>query len=524
MTPTRRRFLGQAAATTALGLADVASLRALRGLAADDPSAVPARVQYGPDIEPIVRLIEETPRGGCVAALVDQLRTGLPYERFLAGVFFAGIRRLNSNHDVYKIQPVHQVSMEVSPEERLLPLFWAVEGFKRRQEDFPNPPLTELKGPFPLPEQAADQFARSFEAADLDGTEQALVVLAREQGPQRTMEQLWPYGCRNGFMGGHAAIVVASCFRALETLGWRHGEPVLRFVLRDVYALGGRGRPDPYFLPNAARADRHLATLPHGWSTGRGDRAATLELVSLLRRGEPDQACALALEQLQAGGGAQPVWDAVHLAAAELMVRSNSGLALTSRPLHSNTSAGALHYAFRTSAALRTQLLLLLQAVAWTANKTSSELHDRSLRDIVLTELAPPTRALPAADAEAVEAIFALLPARHYDWNATAQQAVTLYGNRADADEASRLAFSLLSTRPQAAPLFLQAARSWLCRKASNDAHDYKFPPAILESTRWVSAPWQPHLLAASVHYLHGARSPDHPVVVQAREAVITLG
>ena len=243
--------------------------------------------------------------------------------------------------------------MEVRPEERLLPLFWALDGFKQRQEDFPNPPLTELKGPLPASEKAAAELAGAIERADLDASERAVVVLARDRGARQTMEQLWPYGCRNGGMGGHAAIVVSSCFRALETLGWEHAEPVLRFVLRDVYSLGGRGKPDPYFLPNTARVDRHLDKLPPGWAGGIGDRAATLELFGLLRTGKADQACELAVKQLLGGVGAQAVWDAVHLATAELMVRHSSGWGVASRPLHSNTSAGALHYAFRTSDSAR---------------------------------------------------------------------------------------------------------------------------------------------------------------------------
>jgi hypothetical protein len=325
MHTTRRRFLGTAAGTASLGLADVSSLGELRALAEAEPASVPEKVRFGPDIEPIVRLIEETPRSRCVAALIEQLRQGLPYRRFLAGVFFAGIRKLNSNHDVYKIQPVHQVSLEVRAEERLLPVFWALDGFKQRQEDFPNPPLTELKGPMPAPEKAAAELASAFERADLDASERAVVVLARSLGARRTMERLWPYGCRNGGWGGHAAIVVASCFRALEVVGWQEAEPVLRFVVRDVYALGGNGKLDRYFLPNTARVDRHLDELPPGWAAGNGGGAATVELFGLLRAGKADQACELALEQLLGGAGAQSVWDAVHLAAAELMVRHSSG-------------------------------------------------------------------------------------------------------------------------------------------------------------------------------------------------------
>ena len=46
-------------------------------------------------------------------------------------------------------------------------------------------------------------------------------------------------------------------------------------------------------------------------------------------------------------------------------------------------------------------------------------------------------------------------------------------------------------------PLFVQTAHSWLCRKASNDTHEYKFLAAILEDAGSVSPEWRPHLLAA---------------------------
>src|SRR6516164_990893 len=134
-TTTRRRFLKLSAGSAALGLTDLTTFAGLRAFA-DEKAPVPATVRFGPEIEPIVRLIEETPRADCVRILIEQLQKGLPYRRLLAGVFFAGIRRLNSYHDVYKIQPVHQVSSQLRPEERLLPLFWAVDGFKTRHQDW----------------------------------------------------------------------------------------------------------------------------------------------------------------------------------------------------------------------------------------------------------------------------------------------------------------------------------------------------------------------------------------------------
>src|SRR5262249_3086978 len=127
-----------------------------------------------------------------------------------------------------------------------------------------------------------------------------------------------------------------------------------------------------------------------------------------------------------------------------------------------------------------------------------------------------------ANSAEAVADIFSQVPPRHYHWDAQKKQAVTTYGNRADADEACRKIFKLTSERPEARPLYIQAALSWMCRKSSTDPHEYKFLAAILDEARLASAEWQPHILAASVHFLHGKQSPDYPAVQQAREALRT--
>jgi hypothetical protein len=329
------------------------------------------------------------------------------------------------------------------------------------------------------------------------------------------MEQFWVYGLRNLGAGGHAAILVANCFRALEALGWQEAEQALRFVVQDLYLLSAE-KPDLYWRPNAARADRHLENLPPTWAAGQADAAATRELFALLREGKAEPACDLAVGQLLRGVGGQAVWDAVHLATAELLVRHKSGWGLASRPLHANTSTNALHYAFRTCITPRTRLLALLQAVAWAAGRTGGDLAD--LRDVKIAEL--PSASVPARAEEAVAEVFALLPSRTYRWDAQARKAVLGYGKRDEADEACRKVFVLARERPEVVPLFVQAAHSWLCQKASDDAHEYKFLAAILEDAACVSPGWRPHLLAASVHYFHGQQTPENPVIRQVQETL----
>jgi hypothetical protein len=513
MNTPRRQFLQAAASAASMCLVDSQPLRSLAALGAESPAE---KIRFGPDLEPVVQLMEQTPREDCVRVFVAELRRGLPYRKFLAASLFAGLRRARSNHEVYKIHAMHQVGMDVLAEERLLPLFWGLNVFKQHQEDFSFESMTRWHGPLPSAEKAAGQFQAAIENADRDQAESAIIALARGQGARPTMEQLWQHGSRNGGSGGHMAICLANCFRALETVGWEEAEPALRFVVQDWFAANYI-KPDPYHQSNRVRVDEHLPHLEQDWAGQRADYAATTEMLAQIRQGDGEKASVLAIQQLRHGVKALAIWDAVHLATAELLIRHKDGWGLASRPLHSNTSTNALHYAFRTATVPATRLLVLLQAVAWASAKTGGDLSGGSLRDLSITDL--PAIALPGSSEDAIAEIFAQLPTRHYRWDKK-DGAVLTYGARADADEACRKVFALARDRPAAVPQFVQTAHSWLCRKASNDSHEYKFLAAILEDVGWVSPEWRPHLLAAAVHYFHGDRSPDNPVITQVRQAL----
>src|SRR5260221_2248837 len=200
------------------------------------------------------------------------------------------------------------------------------------------------------------------------------------------------------------AIALAHCFRAIEVIGWQQAEAALRFVVQDWFALN-YVRPDAYYQPNQARVDEQLKHLSAGWSGESADQAATRELLGLIREGKAEPASALAIQQLRRGVAAQALWDAVHLATAELLVRHKDGWGLASRPLHSNTSTNAMHYGFRTSTVPATRLLILLQAIAWATDKTGGDRSGGALRDLSITDL--PAIKLPASSDDPVAEIFA---------------------------------------------------------------------------------------------------------------------
>lgn len=519
---TRRRFLHTATAgCAALDLQGLSGFLPVSPVRADEAKVTPDIVRFGSDIEPVVRLIEETPREKCVAALVEQLHGGLPYRRFLAAIFLAAIRKRDSHHSVYLVNSAHQMSLDLRPEQRLLPLFWAVDHYKWQQQDFPTPSLEVIKGALPAADKAEAEFNHAMQRSDGERAGRAVVALARGGGVRQAFEQFWQYGCRDISFIGHRAISVTNCWRALETIGWQHAEPVLSFVVQDLHVFGG-GRPDRYYRPNLARVEQTLEKLPGGWEVGRADRGATLEVFALLRQGQSEKACDLAVDQLSRGCGAQPLWDALHVAAAELLILHPSGSGMAGRPLHLNTTVNALRFAFNASSAPRVRLLILLQATAWVADFIRVHLGDKAVNDSKLIDLAGAQA--PASASEAVEEVFELLPPHTYSFDSKTKTGTghTLV-NRAARTDLGRKIFALVDRDPDAAALYMQTARDWLSAKATVEAHEYKLPAAVFEDCEWVSAEWRPRLLAAAAHWLHGKQSPDSEVLEQARKAVQKL-
>jgi len=475
-------------------------------------------VRFSPDIEPIVQLIEETPREKCVAALAGQLRAGLPYRRFVAAVFLAALRKQNSHHSVYLVNSAHQLSQELSNQERLLPLFWAVDHFKWDQQKFPMPALRPLKGPLPDPEKAESELHEAIQQSDKERAERAATALARSEGTRQAFETFWQYGCRDVSLIGHRAIAVTSSWRTLETIGWQHAEPVLRFVVHNL--LTTNGGPDRYYLPNLARVDKVLGKLPAGWSVGRADRGATAEGFALLRQGQSELTCELAVKQLAGGVGVQPLWDALHIAAAELLILHATDTGIAARPLHANTTVNALHFAFNASSDPRVRLLIMLQATAWVGDFVRSHLVDQGLSETKPVDLGGDRP--PASAAEAVQELFEQLPPRTYDLSSKTKGGYALV-KRDARTELGRKVFALVNRESAAAGHYMQEARRWLCVKAAVEAHEFKLPVALFEDYELVSPEWRPRLLAASAHWLHGPQSPDSPVLQEARQEIQKL-
>ncbi|MBX6315599.1 MAG: hypothetical protein IRY99_22200, partial [Isosphaeraceae bacterium] len=471
----RRRFLQSAAALgLGAGLGDLGLLRTITPARADDLVVGPEAVRFRPEIEPVVRWIEETPRERALDVAVEQLKAGLSYRDLLAGLFLAGIRNIKPRpvgfkfHAVLVINSAHILGQSANVDDRLLPLFWALDNFKASQaQDVKEGDWTLSKvdeSHLPSPGRAKAEFVQAMEAWDEAAADAATAALCRSAGAAEVMEAFWRYGVRDQRNIGHKAIFTAQCWRTLQAIGWPHAEPVLRslaFGLLDLQGDQQKAPVGPYDanLENARK-------VREGWTVGRADAGATRSLLETLRHAAPEEASAEVVRLLNEGVSPDALWDGVTLGASELLVRNPGIIAL-----HAMTSANALHYIYGASGDDTTRKLALLQAAGWV----------------------PLYRArIKTAPATKIDAIEPIPP------EATGEEAVAEVFRTAHQDRARASAQAIGYLSKGGSPdLIFAAARRVIFHKG-RDSHDYKYGAAAWEEFRLASDPqWQAPLTAA---------------------------
>src|SRR5262245_40035558 len=142
-----------------------------------DAEVTPDIVRFYPEMEPLVALLERTPRERCAEMVVEQLRRGVSYRQLLAALFLAGIRNVNPRppgfalHCVFVIYAAHLISLEAPADARLLPLFYALDDFKAAQERDARQPsgdytMRTIRGSIPAPDKAAAELQAGMESWD----------------------------------------------------------------------------------------------------------------------------------------------------------------------------------------------------------------------------------------------------------------------------------------------------------------------------------------------------------------------
>jgi len=501
----RRAFLRQVAKAGLLASAgEYAFINSLPPLSAQEVRAARRMAEVAADIEPLVRLIEDTPQEQLIGAVAERVRGGASYQQLLGAVMLAGVRGIQPRpvgfkfHAVLVVNSAHIASLAAQDRDRWLPLFWACDNFKRsqatnaREGDWRMAPVEE--GQLPAAAHAGQRFREAMDNWDTDGADRAIAAWRRSAGANEVYEAFWRYGARDFRDIGHKAIFVANSYRTLQTIGWRHSEPILRSLAYAVLDHGRDGNPaqsdldaDRPWRENIRRAAR----IRNDWQRGRIDRAATTDMLATLRTATASEASEAVMTKLNAGIDPASLWDAVFLTAGELLMRQPGIVGL-----HTITTMNALHFAYETTANDETRRMMLLQAAAFLPMFRSAMQGRGQVRgDIRIDTLDSPD----ANRTPTVDEVFADLSN--------------------DKMTAARKALALLETGQENAQPLLAAARRLIFTKG-NDSHDYKFSSAALEDFYNVTPAWRNRFLAASLFWMKGSTGADTPLAQRIRTAL----
>ncbi len=502
---TRRSFLQSSAIGGALaGLGDLGFLSKLQPVAAAESQLDPNVVRFDPGIEPVVRLLEDTPREQLLEKVAERIKGGLSYREVLAALLLAGVRNIQPRpsvgfkfHAVLVVNSAHLASISSPDEQRWLPIFWALDEFKSgqaadvREGNWTMAPVKESS--VPTADKARQAFIDAMDAWDEGAADVAAAGLARTSNIDDVFELFYRFGARDFRDIGHKAIFVANSRRTLEAIGWQHAEPILRSL---AYALQHHEGGNPFKGDAPAdqpwKRNRELASrLRADWTEGRIDSAATTEFLAVLRQGSDQEACEKAVDIINKGVSPQSVWDALFVGAGELLMRQPGIVAL-----HAMTSSNALRYAFQSTQSDDTRRMLFLQNVAFLPLFRSAMGGRGKVGDARLDTLEPAP--LQSTGPDALSEILA-----------------DISRNRPAA--ASKI-LTYVKDHPEPKEL-IDATRLLIFLKGTN-AHDYKFSGAILEDFQHVSPEWRARFLASGVFNLRGSGDAENKLVQRTRAAL----
>ena len=492
----RRFFLKIASGTAAIaGIGELGFLTQLGPVSAADAKLDSKLVRLHPEIEPLVRLIEETPRERVLEEVGMKVKQGTSYREILAALLLAGVRNIQPRpvgfkfHAVLVVNSAHLASLASPDSDRWLPIFWAIDQFKSSQAadlkegDWTMGPVEESA--LPPSHKARQAFIEAMDNWDEAAADAAIVSLARSAPADEIFELLCRYGARDFREIGHKEIYVANSFRTLEAIGWQHAEPVLRSL---AYALLDRDGAKE----NPAKADLSpdrpyrqnlevVSKIRNNWLEGKPNVDATNEMLKAIRQGLPRDTSEKAIELLNREVSPQSLFDAYFQGAGELMMRSPGILSL-----HATTFTNALHYAWQHCRDDQTRKLLILQNAAFLP------LFRGDKKDGVEIE-----KLQPAESVDGVDEIFAEISR--------------------DRLTASKRILAFLNEKNDA-KAFATAARRLIFLKGTN-AHDYKYSSAVLEDYEMMAPAVRNHYLAASSFYLKGSGDKDNGLVQRIRAA-----
>lgn len=451
----------------------------------------------------LVDMLVNTPRDKLQPWVVEQIRSGrLRKPELIKALLSAGVSHIEPRpvgfkyHAVLMVDAARRLSLQAEGIVNWIPILWNVDYFKHSQARSLRSSgwhLETATAELPPLNSAPSVFNQGMQAKTWLQADRAITRMARSGSMSAAFELMLEWAIRDFHSIGHKAILLSGVWRCLEYSGWRESETILRGV---TYALLADGN---------VSADRN-----QGWweqdyplnlplseqipATAFRDEYSEKNTLSLLKSFRSDNARTSsehAAGLLKSGMPLQALWDAVFLAAADTVMNRP-----TIPSLHAVTVSHALHSLWQRTANPTMRRVIPLQAVSYVV-QMKQQRFGGGWNGLDILNL-----------------------------RAESQAAASLTDQFEDLGEN-------IGTSPEDARLLLQRfpisdewwrlkqqLNHWLLYK-SNQAHDFKFGAAVLESVEWISPQWRTPYLAACSRLLKGSNMPDS---VEAQNIELWLG
>lgn len=451
----------------------------------------------------LLQMLEESPRERVPRELVGRIRGGARYEDVLAALTLATVRNVQpypdvgfKYHAVMMLRAIHSATAPLPPADRWLPVIWAADYFKESQSE-EQAPGGWRQPARPTPRNGDVRAVRAelisaLDHWDRDAADAAIAKYAQLASVDEIFTVLFAYGLRDLRAIGHKAISVSNAHVLTKLLGNAQAEPLLRSTVAALLNSDEDPNPASHDLPPdrpLRKNQQRLSQIPAAWQTGHDDPRARNDLRAALYQATPEDAGGAVVELLRRGISPEAIWQVLFDTAAELVLRQPGIVAV-----HAQTTANALHYAYRVSSDDPTRQLALLQCAAFVA--MFRQMTGARAADLNLTTLRP--LQIEHAGEDAIAEVFSELSAgRRLQ---AAGKCLSYLQNGGDADRV------------------IATARHQVVYGAQ-EAHDYKFAEAMFDNyAHFQDPPWRVRFLSAGMAYFKPPARRPGGVIEEARE------
>ena len=295
---------------------------ALTPLLAEAPEA---RLQFGA-LEPLVRLMQETPASRLLPILVGKLRSGTALKDLVAAGAFANARSFGGEdyvgfHTMMALAPGFHMAQGLSTEQRPLPVFKVLyRNTSRIQESGAATrevlrPVTAAGSP-PGQNEAGAWLREAARSKDVGRAEAAFMAIART--PEDALDALLQTVQDETEV--HRVVLPYRAWDLLGLIGQEEATTLLRQSLRYCVKAEGRWtRKEPRELLPKMLEEHKLLDRPLG--TRAAEDKWVDELSQTIFRASPEQAAAVAAAALAEGMAPDTIGEAISLAANQLILR-----------------------------------------------------------------------------------------------------------------------------------------------------------------------------------------------------------